>query len=289
MNIGVLGLGRMGAALAGRLLEQGHDVVVWNRSPGKAAELSEAGAKEADSVADAVEGAEVAVTVLSDDDAVRAVALGAALDGRGIAGSLAPDGIHVDCSTISPALSDELADAVGPDRFASAPILGAPMAVRSGQATYLAGGRASVLDRLEPMLSSLAANVRRYELPSQAAAAKLASNLMLLAGVAALAESFAVGRAGGLSDDQLRQLLSESPMVPQGVRNRFEGILTGEQDPWWTTTLGAKDAGLAVALARSAGVETPVAEAVHDRFAEAAARGHSEDDIVAVAELYSRA
>lgn len=282
MKIGVLGLGRMGFALAGRLLEEGHEVVVWNRSAGRAGELVDAGAKEAASVAEAVSGAEVAVTVLANDDAVRKVALGES----GVVGSLGADAIYVDCSTISPGLSDELAEAAGRERFVSAPILGAPMAVRSGQATYLAGGRASALARLEPMLSSIAASVRRYELPSQAAAAKLASNLMLLAGVTALAESFAVGRAGGVSDDQLRELLSESPMVAPGMRNRFEGILTGQQDPWWTTTLGAKDAGLAAALARSAGVETPVADTVHDRFAEAAAKGHGEDDIAAVGQLY---
>ena len=282
MKIGVLGLGRMGHALAERLLEKGHEVVVWNRSPGKATELVQAGAKEADSIAEAVSGADVAVTVLANDHAVRDVALGE----NGVVTSLGPDAIYVDSSTISPELSEELGKAAGPDRFVSAPILGAPMAVRSGQATYLAGGQGPVLDRLEPMLSSLAANVRRYEQPSQAAAAKLASNLMLLAGVVALAESFAVGHAGGLSDDQLRDLLQESPMVAPGLRNRFEGILTGEQTPWWTTTLGAKDARLAAALAQSAGIETPVTDAVHARFAEAAARGHDEDDITAVGQLY---
>src|SRR5207247_11055151 len=90
-------------------------------------------------------------------------------------------------------------------------------------------------------LASLTTDVRRYELPSQATAAKLASNLVLLAGITALAESFAVGRAGGLSDDELRNLLAESPLVAPGLRNRFAGLLTGAQEPWWTTELRSEE------------------------------------------------
>jgi 3-hydroxyisobutyrate dehydrogenase-like beta-hydroxyacid dehydrogenase len=282
MKIAVLGLGRMGIRLGTRLLEGGHELVVWNRSGGKAGELVDAGAKEAGRIVDAVSVAEVAVTVLANDEAVRQVALG----DEGVVASLAPDAIYVDSSTVSPKLSAELADAAGTERFAAVPILGAPTAVEEGTAVYLAGGHASVLVRLEPMLASLTDTVHRYARPSQATAAKLASNLMLLAGITALAESFAVGRAGGLSDEQLRDLLKESPMVAPGLRNRFEGLLTGEQESWWTTALGAKDAGLAAELARSAGIETPVAEAVHDRLSEAAAAGFGDDDITAVGHLY---
>ena len=288
MRIAVIGLGRMGRAMAARLLEGGHDLQVWNRSPGKAGELVEAGATEATSVAGAADGAEVVVTLLSNDEAVRAVAL----EDGGVVASLGPDAVYVDSSTVSPTLSSELAAATGGARFVALPVLGAPSAVRSGQATYLAGGPDATVDRLRPMLDALTENVRRYPEPSLATTAKLTGNLILLSGIVALAEAFAVGRAGGLSDDDLRGLLSESPLVAPGLRNRFEGVLRGEHEAWWTTELGAKDARLAVALAREAGLDVPVAETVQQRYEEASgldAGGYADGaDISVVGRLYRR-
>jgi 3-hydroxyisobutyrate dehydrogenase-like beta-hydroxyacid dehydrogenase len=312
MDIAVLGMGRMGRALAGRLLEGGHRLTVWNRTKGRAGELVSAGApseapgpgaspwpsgrapseapgpgaspwpsgraREAESVADAVRGVEVAITSLANDDAVRAVALGE------LRSSIDEATTYVDSSTVSPKLSGELAEAF--PRFAAMPILGSPAAVRAGQATFLVGGKPEVVDGLAPVLSSLSESVRRYDTAPPALTAKLASNLLLLAGVVALAESFAVGRSGGLSDDQLRDLLGNSPLVAPGLKNRFEGVLAGSmEEPWWTTVLGAKDAGLAVGAAREAGVELPEAQVVRQLYEKAASLGLADADIVAVANL----
>src|SRR5918997_150689 len=209
MDIAVLGMGRMGRALAARLLEGGHSVRVWNRSKGKADEIVSAGGREAHSVADAVDGADVAITMLANDDAVRDVALGE------LRWSIGEKTVYVDCSTVSPALSGKLTEAF-PARFLALP------------------------------------------------------------------ESFAVGRCGGLTDDQLRELLGSSPQVAPGLKNRFESILTGSQDGWWTTVLGAKDAGLAIDIARGADVELPVATVVQQRYEKAAASGLHNADIAAV-------
>jgi 3-hydroxyisobutyrate dehydrogenase-like beta-hydroxyacid dehydrogenase len=279
MDITVLGMGRMGRALAGRLLEGGHEVVVWNRSKSRAAEIVSAGAREAPSVADAVKGADVVVTVLANDDAVRAVVF------RDLRPSIDNKTIYMDCSTVSPKLSGELAEAF-PARFLALPVLGSPAAVRAGQAVFLAGGDSALVDRISPVLSSLSETVRRYDTACLAITAKLTSNLLLLSEVVGLAEAFAVGRSGGLTDDQLRELLSSSPMMAPGLRNRFEGILTGSQDGWWTTVLGAKDAGLAIDIARGAGVELPGAEELKRRYEKAAAMGLDDADIAAVTELY---
>ena len=104
-----------------------------------------------------------------------------------------------------------------------------------------------------------------------------------------MAETFAVGRSGGLSDDQLRELLGSSPMVAPGIRNRFEAVLTGPQDGWWTTVLGAKDATMAINLAHEANVELPEAEAVRRLYDRAAASGLDHADIAAVTDLYRHA
>ncbi|MFE7802452.1 NAD-binding protein [Nocardia sp. NPDC057440] len=119
-----------------------------------------------------------------------------------------------------------------------------------------------------------------------ALAAELTTNLLLLSGVVGLAEAFAVGRSGGLGDDQLRDLLRTSPVVAPGLHNRFDSVLTGTSDRWWTTALGAKDAGLALELARAAGVELPEAEVVWHLY-EAAFR-HADADISVVTDLYRR-
>jgi 3-hydroxyisobutyrate dehydrogenase-like beta-hydroxyacid dehydrogenase len=153
---------------------------------------------------------------------------------------------------------------------------------------FLAGGNGGVVDHLEPVLSSLSDTVRRYDTAPLAITAKLATNLLLLSGVVALAESFAVGRSGGLSDDELRNLLGTSPVVAPGLKNRFEGVLTGSQDGWWTTVLGAKDAGLALDIAREADVELPAAKVVQRLYENAASSGLDDADIAAVTELYRR-
>ncbi|WP_405164511.1 NAD(P)-dependent oxidoreductase [Nocardia sp. NBC_01499] len=279
MDIAVLGMGRMGQAIAGRLLDGGHQVRVWNRTMGKAGQLVSAGAREVRSVAEAVDGVGVAVTMVADDAAVRAVALGE------LRGSLDSASSYVDCSSVSPALSGELAQVF--PRFVAMPMLGGPAAVSAGQAVLLVGGAADRVDGVGPMISSLSETVRRYDTAAQALTAKLTTNLLLLSGVVALAEAFAVGRSGGLADDQLRELLGASPVVAPGLHNRFDNVLTGSPDGWWTAALGAKDAGLALEIARGAGVELPSAEVVRHLYEVAASR-HADADISVVTDLYRR-
>jgi 3-hydroxyisobutyrate dehydrogenase len=277
MNIAVLGMGRMGQAIAERALRGGHRVSVWNRSPRKADGVVAAGGEEAPTVAVAVDGADVVITMLSNDQAVRAVAFGE------LRAAIGPGTVYVDSSTVSPELSGELAAAF--PSFVALPVLGGPAAVREGHAVFLAGGDSAVVDSLNPLLTALGP-VRRYGTAQLALTAKLTNNLLLLAEVAALAEAVAVGRSGGLSDDELRGLLEDNPLLPSGLKNRFEGVLTGAQEGWWTPGLGAKDAGLAIAIAGAAGVTLPVGEAVRRLYDRAAASGHGDADIAEVAALY---
>ena len=178
----------MGRALAGRVLAGGHRVTVWNRTPGRAGDLA---ASEALTVADAVRGADVVITMLANDDAVRAVALGE------LRPAIGPGSVYVDCSTVSPDCSAALAEAF-PGRFLAAPVLGLPAVVAGGSAVLLAGGDDTLIDRVDPVLLAISGDVRRYATARLALAAKLATNLLLVSEVVALAESFAVGQAGGL-------------------------------------------------------------------------------------------
>ncbi len=279
MNVAVLGMGEMGRALAGRLAGARHRVTIWNRSPGKTDALAARGARVAAALPDAVADVDVVITSLSDDDAVRSVALGP----DGIHDSIGSDTVYVEASTISPALSIELADAFG--AFAQMPVLGSPDAVTRGAAAYLVGAADDVSDRLTPLFDAFGGQVRRYPRPALAAVAKVTNNLLLLAGVAALAEAFTVARAGGLDDDQIRDLLGDSPLVAPGVRNRFDALLSGDTDGWWTTVLAAKDAALAAGV--TAGhPELPVTHAVYAQYRAAADAGFASSDMVAIAQLY---
>jgi 3-hydroxyisobutyrate dehydrogenase-like beta-hydroxyacid dehydrogenase len=269
----------MGHALAERLLSAGHALTVWNRSPGKATELVRRGAREAGSIQDASDGADVVFTFLATDDAVRQVALGP----DGVVENLG-DGVYVDASTVSPALSRDLAGAC--PRFAAVPVLGSPDAVRGGKALYLVGCDDELFERLEPVLASLSDARKLYASPPLAAAAKLTINLLLLNGVVALAESVTVGRSGGLSDEQLEDLIGSSPMLAPALQNRLGTIISDDGPTWWSTTLGAKDATLALNLAESTGHELPVTAAVRARFTYAAAHGLADRDIAFVTELY---
>jgi 3-hydroxyisobutyrate dehydrogenase-like beta-hydroxyacid dehydrogenase len=279
MQVAVLGMGRMGQAVAARLLGESHAVTIWNRSPGKAGELADAGATEAASIAAAVKSADVVMSCLASDQAVRDVAVG----GGGIAESI--DGaLYAECSTVGPPLSAELENHF--ERFVAMPIMGSPDAVRAGKATYLAGGSDESVGLAVPLLRSLSSTHHLYPAAALASAAKLASNLILLDSIAAVAESVAVARAGGLTDEQIQQLLADNPLLGPGVKNRLDAVITGEGDAWWTVDLGIKDAGLALEIAARGNVQLPVTLAATERYRATADRGMGDHDIADVASLY---
>lgn len=283
MRLAVLGMGRMGHAVAERLLDGGHAVTLWNRSPHKADDLLDRGARPAATPAEAAAGAGGTLISLADDDAVRAVVTGP----DGAAGGLGEDGILVDLSTVSPDTTAALADAaVG--RFLASPVLGAPSAVVAGQATYLLAGPREVYDRLDPAFQSLADEGHRRYVgadPKLASTLKLLSNYLLLSGIATLAEAVATAQAAGLPDDLVRDYFGRLPLVAPGLHNRLDSIISDDHIGWFSTRLGAKDARLVDELARSHGVSLPLAAAVQQRYEETVAKGWADADIAAVVEL----
>ena len=278
MKIAVLGTGRMGTALAEKLLASGHIVVVWNRSPQRTKGAVSAGASEARTVQDAVKGAEAVLLSLTDDAAVRQVALAEG----GVRDSIGDGVPYIECSTVSPQLTEELSG-IFPN-FAAVPVLGGPAAIASGQATYLVGASDATFQRVRPVVEAFGGNLRRYASVPLASAAKLAANFMLLSGAVALAEAFSVGRAGGLSDAQLRELLEG--VVAPNLRTRFDALLAGPSDGWFSVELGEKDVALAVELAKRSGADLGLGNATADAYRRSAAEGHAGEDIAAVRDLY---
>jgi len=285
MRLAVLGMGRMGHAVAERLHHGGHDVIVWNRTPHKADDLLAKGVREAATPRAAAEEAEATFTSLADDAAVHSVVTGE----DGVAAGLG-DGVFVDLSTVSPQTTADLAQAVA-GRMLASPILGAPAAVESGQAAYLIGGPRELYDRLQPGYEALADEGRRRYLGEDAAMAtalKLISNYLLMSGIATLAEAVATAQAVGFPDDLVRDYFGQVPLVAPALHNRLDRIISGDHHGWFSTTLGGKDLRLAEDLARSHGVQLPLADAVKRRYEEAAAEGWADADITAVVELVQK-
>src|SRR5438132_1782608 len=196
MRLAVLGMGRIGHAVAERLLGGYHEVTVWNRTPHKADDLVAKGARESATPAAAAEETEATFTSLTDDAAVRTVVTGE----DGVAAGLG-DGVLIDASTVSPSTTADLAEAVG-GRLLASPILGSPKAVVSGEAGYLIGGPRELYDRLAPAYGALADAGRRVYVGEDAGVAttlELLSNHLLMSRIAPLAGTVPSAQACGLS------------------------------------------------------------------------------------------
>jgi 3-hydroxyisobutyrate dehydrogenase-like beta-hydroxyacid dehydrogenase len=280
MKVSVLGLGSMGVALANRLMETGHSVTVWNRSSGKAGDLVSRGARDASSLSDAVSGAEVVFTLLSDDAAVRAVTL----DGN-VVGMLPPGTVLVDMSTVSPDTSRAVGAAAPDDHFIDAPILGRPQAFAAGKATLLLGGARELVTSLDPLWNDLSAT-HYYTGPNGTATTlKLLSNLILVGGTQLLIEAVVTAQKLGFGNEVLSEVFGGSPAVAAGARVRLDDILGGDHVGWWTLLLANKDLTLALALAQQAGVHLPLGEASERFIVRSIEAGYGSLDLGAMAEV----
>ncbi|GAC1635908.1 MAG: 2-hydroxy-3-oxopropionate reductase [Chloroflexota bacterium] len=281
MRVTVLGLGFMGSAIANRLLDTGYPVTVWNRTSAKAGPLVERGAVQAPAPVEAATGADVVVTLLTNDAAVREVSLGEG----GVAHALPRGATLVDMSTVSPDTSRALAAAVPDGRFVDAPILGGPEATQQGKARLLLGGREDIVRALEPLWNDLSAGYSYCGDNGRAATLKILSNLILVGSITLLAEAVVVAQSLGLPNTVLRDVFGSSPAVAPGAKARLEDIMEGDHRGWWTVTLAEKDMRLALALAAEGNVDLPLTSAMERMLGQARDQGFADLDLGAIVEL----
>ena len=241
--------------MAARLIDAGHDVLVWNRSKDAVAELVAKGAREAATPAEAL-AAEVSFSMLSNDAAVESVLTPEALAGSGSAG--AAGRIHVLMASISPALADRLVPvfAEAGVGYVGAPVLGRPPVAAAGQLNILAAGPTETVDALEPYFAVLGKRVWRLgETPSVANAVKASVNYNIIHALQAIGESVAMTERLGVDPSLFTELLSST--LFGGVVYTGYGKLIAERDykpAAFTAALGAKDLGLAEQVAAATGV-----------------------------------
>jgi 3-hydroxyisobutyrate dehydrogenase-like beta-hydroxyacid dehydrogenase len=277
MRIAVIGLGRMGHALADRLLEAGHQVSVWNRTPGRAGALHEQGAQVMGSADEVGDECDAVFLCLADDRSTLDVA---APQGR--ARSAWAQTLVVNTGTVAPDVITALGHAYG-QRFVNAHIIAAPQAVRSGAAKFIVGGPAAARDALRPLWDVFAGALDVGESPQTAAVIKLLHNHMLLVQLAVIAETLRAGRAAGVDDATLAAMLRESPMMAAGLRNRIDVLFDPDHTGWFSSVQAVKDVTLALDLAES-GAPLPVTEAARDAYRQVARDGWETHDITALVE-----
>ena len=273
MQIGFIGLGAMGSAIAANLLASGHAVRVFNRSPARSAPLQRAGAAVAASPADAARNADAVFTMVSDDDALVAVTLG----DDGILAALQPHAVHVSMSTIGIATARELADRhrSAERGFVSAPVFGRPDAAAQRKLFIMAAGAEADVQTVRPLLDGLGQGVRIVgSEPAHANLVKLIGNFMLTVVVETLGEACAASAKAGLDPAHLVELLTGTIFGAPAYRIYGPSIAAQRYQPAaFALTLAQKDNRLMLEAAEALGVPLPLASLVHDRFLAARARG----------------
>jgi 3-hydroxyisobutyrate dehydrogenase-like beta-hydroxyacid dehydrogenase len=283
MKIGFIGLGQMGTAFAGLLLQAGHSVTVWNRSPGAVKTLAAQGAIAAKTPDEAMQG-EVLFSMLASDQAMQDIGLDAALLEKAAKGL-----VHVNLATISPAFARALAAAhesrgLG---YVAAPVFARPDAAAKGMALVIAAGANDVVAKVEPLLAQIGRRVVRVgEAPEMANLFKVAGNFMIMSAVETLGEAFALLRKGGVDAEQFLDTMTEGLFAAPVYKNYGKQILNEAYEPaGFYLKLGLKDANLVKGASDELAAPMPLLDLVRGHYEEAMKKGWGEKDWAALGAL----
>lgn len=278
MKAAFIGLGRMGQVMAGRALDAGHDVMVYNRTAEKLSTLASRGAKVAGSIEQACRHGGLVLTMLADDRALEAVTRGPG----GLLASLPPNGIHVAMGTHQVSTIRTLAEAheAKGQRFVAAPVLGRPAVVVAGRLGIIAAGPREAVQQAQPLFDAIGR--RTFDAGTEPAAApllKLCNNFVLACAIEVMGEAFSLVQKSGGSLETFREVLTDGLFACSAYESYSRHIL----DKAWTdvnltATLGLKDITSALAAAEAARVPLPSASVCRDRMLGAIAHGDGDKD-----------
>jgi len=287
MDVGFIGLGHMGSAMARNLLKAGHHVTLYNRTGAKAEPLVAAGARVVDKPSAAC-GGDVLITMLADDHAVETVVFGQ----EGVVAALPPNAIHVSMSTISVALSDRLAEAHARagQGYVAAPVFGRPEAAAAAQLFIIAAGGDEAIRRCQPLFDAIGQKTFGVgDKPSAANLVKLSGNFLITSIIESLGEAFALVRKSGVDPHRYLEILTGT-LFSAPVYKTYGGLIAEEkyEPAGFKMALGLKDIRLALAAADAQAVPMPLASLVHDHFLAGVAQGQGDSDWSALARLCAR-
>jgi 3-hydroxyisobutyrate dehydrogenase len=275
-HVAFIGLGRMGHGMAGRYLDTGFSVAVWNRNKSKAEDLIARGALWASSPADAANGADAIVTMVADDDASRTVWLGK----DGAAATTKAGTLAIEYSTVSYRHALDLARELRGRGlvYIDSPVTGLPDAAAAGKLTLLVGAEPADLERARPYLTPLSTTIRHFGAIGSGTVYKLINNLMGAIQIAGIAEGLAIAEQAGLDMKLVLEAIETGVAAsPQVIRHSRRMAARNFSGATFTAALRYKDAAYAVALAESLLSDVPVmgraAVQAYDR-----AKAHAPDD-----------
>jgi 3-hydroxyisobutyrate dehydrogenase-like beta-hydroxyacid dehydrogenase len=282
MRVAFLGLGIMGHAMASNLVKAGHDITVWNRTPGKLVE----GAGVAPNPTAAAQGAEVVWLCVSDTAAVERVLFGS----DGIEQSLAEGMIIADSSTISPSATVKFAERlrVKGVAYVDAPMTGSKIGAASGTLIFMVGGEEAVIERLKPLFAAMGKKIFRMGDTGKGQATKLTMNLQIALIFEGFAEAITLATKLGVDPKQLVSLI-EATMVRSGVVDyKAPFVLQHDFTPNFPLRLMHKDILLALDAAKEARVKLPALETVEEIYDLATEEGHRDLDYAATLTLLEK-
>jgi 3-hydroxyisobutyrate dehydrogenase/glyoxylate/succinic semialdehyde reductase len=287
MKIGFIGLGIMGSRMAANLLKHGHALVVYNRTADKAQELIALGAEWAASPAALAAQADIIFTMLAHPAAVREAALGP----DGFLSALGPQRLWVDCSTVDPAFSKEMAGqarALGV-RFLDAPVTGSKGPAAGATLVFWVGGAAADLESCRQFLEGMGSRIVHCGGPGAGTSLKMVMNQLLGTGMAAFAEAMVLGEALALPRQKLFEALLGSPAVAPFVALKRERIEQGAYEPAdFPLRWLQKDLHLVATSAQAAGVAMPLTNAAKELYRLAIRSGYGDKDMSAIYDCLAR-
>jgi 3-hydroxyisobutyrate dehydrogenase len=278
MVVAILGTGIMGAPMARAIAAAGQEVRAWNRSPERARPLAEHGVAVAATPAEAVEGAEIVVTMLADGAAVEAV----------VSGLPFPEGaVWAQMSTVGLEAGERLAArAQGAGvPIVDAPVLGTRAPAEQGQLTVLAAGPAEARERCAPVFDAVGARtVALGDEPGAGQRMKLVLNAWLLALVGGLAESVTLAERLGADPATFLDIIDGGPLGPPYAKMKGTMMIERSYEPSFSLALAAKDARLALEAADAQGLDLPALRAIRTQLEKAVELGHGDEDMAAAVE-----
>ena len=286
MQLGFIGLGNLGTAIAENILQKRQHLFVYNRHTEKTKPLVEKGATLCSSIKDLAAKSDIVFSMVSDDTALNDITMG----DDGIAQNLKAGGIHICMSTILPATSEQLAQLHQQynNHYVAAPVMGRPEAARSGKLNFLVAGKQDCLDKIKPLLLD-AGGAAVWEFGHDAATAnvaKLCSNSLIVSAIESMAEAINLAKKSGLDAALWMNMITQSVFAAPVYIN-YGNILIKEkyQPAGFTLRLGLKDINLIMEQSEQVKAEMPIGKFMQKRFNEGVANGLGEHDWTAVAML----
>jgi 3-hydroxyisobutyrate dehydrogenase len=280
-RIGFIGLGTMGQAMAGHLARAGHPLTVWNRTPGRAAELIALGAIEATDPAALAADSDVIVSCVSDTLDVEAVLFGPA----GVASGVRPGALVIDCSTIAPGPTRDFAARLAQRGvgFVDAPVSGGSEGAQKATLTIFVGGEIAAFERARPILERLGKTITHLGPVGSGQAVKAVNQVILAGAYLGVAEGIVLAIKAGLDVDAVVAALSGGAAQSWVLANRSGRMLANDYPLGFKVALHLKDLRIALGMADELGARLAVSQACAEIEAELVEDGHGDDDVSAVA------